>query len=238
MSTSVRELPGAGARSGAGLKRAVMTWKGHKFVRSQSFGAAVREMCTRGSRMDVVRIALIGDMDSGKSTMAEALAHAYHTEMLEKYKIPVAVRILNREHLRRFSETMAALAPANYFLVFDDVSFMESRTAHKEIAQIKESVTTIRHMGSADTKVVLCYNFHYNNALDKFLRQVDYRFWTTLGSEEHGNMEKILRNRHQMRLVAAFQKLRDEAVDTGKWRVPVGPGHHTCLLYTSPSPRD
>ena len=257
MSTIIRERPGQGARTGAGLKRAIQAWNGHRMVRSQSFMAAIREMVSRGHRMDVIRVALIGDMDSGKSTAAAAIAHAYHSEMMRLHKIPIAVRILNREHLRRFAETLAALRPANYFLIFDDVSFMENKSARKEIAQIKEAVTTIRHMGSSDTRVVLAYNFHYNMALDKFLRMVDYRFWTTVGSEEYNNMERILRNPKHMRLVTAFQRLRDEAVDTGKWSIPVGPGRHTyqyrnpfipllyynnhdqtCLLYTSPSPRD
>ena len=252
MSTVIRRLPGMGAKSGIAQKRAVIEWKGHRMVRSQSFLACIKEMVRRSGRIDVVKVALIGDMHSGKSTAAMAIAHAYHEEMQAQHKIPFAVRVLTREHLRRFAETMATLRPANYVLIFDDVSFMEARTARKEIAAVKEAITTIRHMGTQDTKIVLIYNFHYNMALDKFLRMTDYRFWFSIGSEELDNMERMMRDRRKMRLVTAFQRLRDEAVDTGKWSVPVGRGTHTyqfrapfipalyynCLLYTSPSPRD
>ena len=218
----------AGAGSRTDRKATMQTWRGAKMVRIHSFLAAIEQIVVRSYKLDVVKINIIGDMGAGKTTLAKAIAHAYHARMKQKYKIPFQIKVLTAKHLGDFKETVKGLVPANYVLIFDDVSFMEGDMSRSQLAKVKNAVTTIRHMGPKDTKICLIYNFHYNLALDKFLRQADYRFWITVGESEYENMERLLRQPKAMGLVSSFIKWRNSAVDFGKWTVPAGKdGKHT-----------
>ena len=213
--------PPARGTGGSGIERkaVIQEWQGEKMVRVHSFLAAVEQICHWSKEIDVTKVNIIGDMHSGKTTMAEAICHAYHRRMKQLYDIPFAVRLLTAEHLADFKKTLSGLQPANYALIFDDVSFMESTLGRKQIAGIQAAVTTIRHMGGGDRKILLVYNFHYNMALNKFLRQSDFKLWTTVGNSEMENMERILKNPRAMQLVRDFQRARATAVNTKTWTV-------------------
>ena len=229
MTITVRERPPPDATGRTDAKASIVTWKGHKMVRQHSFLASVAQIARWSKEIDVTKVGLVGDMHAGKTTAALAIAHAFHETMAEKYNMPFAVRVLTKEHLRQFEATLQSLTPANYVLIFDDVSFMESKSAKKEIAQVREAITTIRHMEAGrDTKILILYNYHYNLGLDKFLRQTDFRFWFSIGSSEYENMEKIMHDQRKMKLVTAFQRWRVNAINTGTWSVPLGNrGSHT-----------
>ena len=163
----------------------MITWKGVQMIRHQSFIASVKEIIEFSNEIDVVKVGIIGDMHSGKSTMASAIGHTIH-----KYsQTPFAVRIFHEHDLLNFEATLQQLEPANYILVFDDVSFLESVASKKQISLVKKAVTTIRHMeGGEDKKIILIYNYHYLLGLDKYLRQADFRYLTTVGSSELDNI--------------------------------------------------
>ncbi len=224
----------AGAGTGTSKKSVMQVWRGERMVRVHSFLASVEQIVRRSYTLDVVKVNIIGDMHAGKTTLAEAIAHAYHTRMKSLYGIPFAVRLLTAKHLAEFEETLKSLAPANYVLIFDDVSFMDAKHSRKQIGAIKNAVTTIRHMGAKDTKITMIYNFHYNLALDKFLRQADFRYWVTVGESEYENMERQLRKPAAMRLVQNFQRWRNSAVNTGTWKTPAGKDGHHVYKYRNP----
>tara|TARA_B110001454_G_C12713680_1_gene431714 strand:+ start:749 stop:1804 length:1056 start_codon:yes stop_codon:yes gene_type:complete len=190
------------------LRPKVIKWKDTHIIRQHSFIAPVKEIITWSEELDVTRVGIIGDMNSGKTTMANAIAHVIH-----KYsKVSWAIRHFDEDDLLDFENTLASLKPANYIMIFDDVSFLSAKANKKQLEAVKAANTKIRHLpGGQDVKIILIYNYHYNMGLDKFLRMADFRFFTTVGSSEKDNMEKIVGSKN-MKQVMAFQVMRTNAV--------------------------
>lgn len=212
----------------------ITKWKGVPMVRNHSFYSTVNEIVEYSKEIDVVKVGIIGDMHSGKTTMAKAIGHAVHKKAEEKFKIPFAVRIFYQDDLLNFEATLKKLVPANYVLIFDDVSFLEAKSNRSQISAIKQAVTKIRHLdGGADVKIILIYNYHYNLGFDKYLRQADFRYFTSVGSSEIENMEKIVSNKN-MPLVHRFIKMRRKAIITKHWSVQVSPKEFFPYKWRNP----
>ena len=196
----------------------ISKWKGVNFVRIHSFLAAAKEIVKWAEEIDVTKVGIVGDMHSGKSTMAEAIAHAIHDES----NIPWTIRKFYEKDLMDFENTLKNLRGSRAFiLIFDDVSFLDAKNNKKQISIVKEAITKIRHLeGGIDVKIIIIYNYHYTLGLDKFLRMSDFRFFTTAGSEEMENFEKIVGS-DKMKLVREFSKMRQEAITKKHWRVIV-----------------
>lgn len=187
----------------------IIWWKDEKIIRNQAIGAAIHEILqavsVEGSQ-DVVQINVIGDPSSGKTTLAKTIAHMIHS----RSKIPFSVRIFQREDYLNFKETLKLLKPANYVLLFDDLSFLGADATSKQIEMVKQAVTEIRHLpGGQDVKIVIIKNFHYTLGLPKYLRGNDFSLFTSVGSNEDENMEKIVGSRFMNR-VRSFQKIRNK----------------------------
>lgn len=209
-------------------------WRGHPYVRKHSFLAAVREIITWSEDSDVTKIGIVGKPDTGKSTMAEAIAHAIH-----KYaQIPFAIRIFKKEHLMNFKETIKTLAQSgvatNYVLVFDDISFLGADANKKQVEMIKQAETTIRHLeGGKDVKIILIYNYHYTKGLDKYLRQADYYFFTSVGTEENENILSIVGKKYT-NLVSQYQRIVVSAKSRKYWMMTIGPKEPFVYKYRNP----
>lgn len=193
--------------------------KGHKdkvavnMVRNQSFIASVKEIIEWSDEMDVTRIGIVGDMMSGKSTLAMTISHTIHTYS----KYPFQVRVFYRDDLKNFKKTMGSLKPANYILVFDDVSFL------KDTSQIEKEVTEIRHMpGGEDVKIILVFNFHYPKALPPFLREFQFKYVTSIGTD---NEKTIADNygKKNLKLCLDFKMMRKKAIVKKFWFERIGP---------------
>lgn len=212
------------------LKPVVIEWKGVQMIRGHSFLATVQEVVDFNAEIDVCRIGIIGDMHSGKSTLAEAIAHGIH----KKAKIPYAIRFFDKLDLMNFRETIGSLKPANYVLIFDDVSFLGADANKKTIEMVKQAVTQIRHMeGGSDVKIVTIQNYHYTLGLDKYLREADFRYFTTVGSSEAENMEKILGHQYN-KLVKQFKMLRHQGVTTKVFSPRVSAKEYLPYKYRNP----
>lgn len=194
----------------------IIKWKNINMIRQESFVAAVKDIVKWCEVKDVTKVGLVGEEDSGKSAMAESIAHTIHKE--SKYEW--VVKKFYEEELMDFRNTLATLTPANHILIFDDVSFLDARHNRKAILQVKEAVTKIRHLeGGMNVKIVLIYNYHYTKGLDKYLRQAHFRFFTTIGSEEEDNMEDIVGLRN-IGLVKYFPNALQQGVMKGYFPSP------------------
>ena len=60
------------------MRPKVIDWQKIPMIRHQSFIATVKEIIEFSSEIDVVKVGIIGDMHSGKSTMAAAIALVIH----------------------------------------------------------------------------------------------------------------------------------------------------------------
>ena len=205
----------------------VIKWKGVEMVRSHSFMATVREIVEVTKTLDLVKIGIVGNQSTGKSTLAESIAHLIH----KISEIPFTVRIFDKEALLDFQNTLAGLTPANYVLVFDDVSFLGAQATKKQIDLIKQAITVIRHLpGGQDVKIVIIMNYHYTLGLDKYLRQADFRYFTSVGSSEIDNMEKIVGNEN-MKKVLSFQKMYTKMLVSKHFDFRIAPKPRPPFVY-------
>ena len=173
-------------------------------IRKHSFITAIKEIITFSDEMDFTKIGLVGDQHSGKSTLARAIAHVIH-----KYsKAPFTIKLFTQEELLNFEKTLKTLTPANYILIFDDVSFLSANASKKDIDIIKQAITKIRHLDEEhDVKIITILNYHYSLGLDKYLRQTDFKFFTTVGTSEAENVEDQTGGKGG-KLIREFQKKR------------------------------
>lgn len=211
-------------RVGAKLNEKPVTieWKGEPMIRNHSIKAAVLEIVKMSQNVDVVKINLIGNPGTGKSSLARLIAHLTHVIALKQFNTPYAVKEFNKKNLLNFEETLKTLQPVNHILIFDDVSFLKAHATSQQIEIVKQAETEIRHLeGGQDVKIIEIKNFHYTLGVDKYLRQNDYSFFTSVGSSEVENMQKIVGNRYT-NMIMEFQKKLKMAQTNEKFQFNLG----------------
>lgn len=205
-----------------GKKPPVIKWRDTKLLRSHAISSAVREILIHASQIDFTRINLIGQSGSGKSTLGMTLAHMIHQKAMKlDDPIPFAVKVFTKDDLANFKTTIGELDPnLNHILIFDDVSFMQSQFSRQQILSIESNMTTVRHMkGGEDKKIILIMNFHYSMALQKFLRDCNFAFYTTIGNSDFDNVIKTWNKGRQATMkMKAFRKLVGDAKMTKQFR--------------------
>jgi len=208
----------------------VLKWKGVSMIRIHSLRATVREIIQVSKSLDVVHIGIIGNPGTGKSETAKTLCHLIH----KMSDVPFAIRIFGKHDLLNFEETLKTLQPANYVLVFDDVSFLGAGASKKQIEFVKQAMTEIRHLeGGKDVKIITILNYHYTLGLDKYLRQADFRYFTSIGSSEMDNMEKIVGSKN-MKKVRDFQSRFTKSIVKGFFTHRIGPKETFAYKYREP----
>ena len=185
-------------------------WKGESFIRSHSLMATVKEMLQLLENRDVCKIGIVGDQSTGKTTLEDVIAHLLH----KMSPMPFEVRRIGKKEFLDMRTTLESLEPANYILKFSDLSFLSAEANKKQIETVKQVITTIRHLRE-DVKIVLIYDYHYTLALDKYLRQADFRFFTSIGSSETDNIMNIVKDKYHG-TVMKFKKLTVEQANRGR----------------------
>lgn len=192
-------------------------WKGERMIRHHSIRSAVDNIVKLSEALDVVKITLIGDPSTGKSTLAGTIAHLVH----KMADLPYAVRFFTKDDLLNFKETLKTLSPTNYVLIFDDISFLGGMTSKRQLDTIKNTWTEIRHLpGGQDVKIIAIFNYHYTKGLDKYLRQSNFSFYTSIGSEETDNVLNSVGKQHR-RTVEDFKQIWDDAYSKKKYWFPL-----------------
>ena len=196
----------------------IIEWHGSKMIRNHSIRAAVKEILTISESLDVVKINIIGNPGTGKTTLAKTLGHIIH----KMTDIPYAIKLLTREDLLDFQNFLSKLQPTNYVLIFDDVSFLGASANKKQIEMVKKSMTEIRHLpGGQDVKIIAIFNFHYSLGLDKYIRQSNFSFYTSIGSSEMDNMQKTLGMKNTQK-IEDFQRIHQMALLKKKFAYRLG----------------
>lgn len=217
--------------------KTIVEWKGRgaslaaKMVRVHSLKATVNEIIsTIENSLDVVKIGIIGEPSTGKSTLADTLAHLIHIEA----KIPFAVRSFGEEEFLDFERTLSLLEPANYILKFRDLSFLTGKYGSKQIDLLKQQMTKIRHLpGGKDVKIILIYDYHYTLGLDKYLRQANFRYFTSIGSSEKENMINIVGTGYTS-VINDFMAKYVEMTTQQKATFKVGANNYFIYNYKNP----
>ncbi|MHA7733954.1 hypothetical protein [Nitrosopumilus sp. S6] len=196
----------------------VIRWKGQKLIRSHSIRACAYEILQASKIDDVVKITLIGQTGTGKTTIQQTLSHLIHTMS----DIPYAVKTFTKHDLLNIEETINTLklSPTNYIIHFDDVSFLTE--SKKEIEKIKQIFTVMRHMIGEGTKIIAFFSFHYSKGLDKYLRMSNFTFHTSMGNEEIDNVQQTLRGKHN-KIVEEFAEIFARSRNgSNKFTMPLG----------------
>ena len=208
-------------------KPTLTKWKGEPMIRVHSIKATVKEILQVSKALDVVKVGIVGEPSTGKTTLAKLLAHLVH----KVSDVPFAVRVFGEEEFLNMKQTLADLKPANYILIFDDLSFLSNRT---KIEEVKQVITKIRHLpGGQDVKIILIYDYHYTLGLDKYLRQANFRYFTSVGSSEDDNMIKIVGGKYQDR-VKEFQEKFVEMTTKFKCTFRIGGNKYFAYNYKNP----
>ena len=208
----------------------VIKWKGITMVRNQSFLASVQEIINYSAEMDVTRVGIIGDMHSGKTTMAKSIAHAIH----EFSKIPYTVKIFYKRDLLNFAETLKTLNATNYVLIFDDISFLKASATNKQINLIEQAITEIRHLpGGIDVKIVCIFNYHYPKALPPFLREAQFKYITSIGDANEKNIADTY-GKKNVDLITSFKINRKSAIKNKVWHEHIGQPQPVTYKWRDP----
>jgi len=199
----------------------MVEWKGERMIRGHSLQSSVKEIVRMVQSLDVVKINIVGNPGTGKTTFALALSHLIHKLSEKDYKVPFAVKLLTKNELLDFENTINSLEPVNWILIFDDVSFIQAIASTHKIETIKQKFTEIRHLQEADVKFITIFNFHYTLGLNKYLRQSNFAYYTSVGSSEMDNMLKIVGTQYT-KLLLRFQKYCNSGLIKGKFSVNLG----------------
>uniref|UniRef100_A0AAT9JAR2 ORF76 n=1 Tax=Nitrosopumilaceae spindle-shaped virus TaxID=3065433 RepID=A0AAT9JAR2_9VIRU len=175
----------------------VIKWKGCDMIRNHSLRAAITEILNTTKSLDVVKVGIVGEPSTGKTSLAKTCAHLIHKMSESLGCVPFAYREFGEEEFYDMKGTLEALDPANYILYFHDLSFLANK---KAIEEVKNAVTKIRHLKNGDYKIILIYDYHYTLGLDKYLRQANFRFFTSIGSSEKENMINIVGTRYTSKI--------------------------------------
>lgn len=187
-------------------------WNNARMIKNHSFRACAREILAVNMGIDVVKINVIGDPSTGKTTLVSALAHICH----DLANTPYAVKSFTRDDLMDMENTLAKLQPMNHIMIFDDISWLSAGSTKQKLDQIQKTFTEIRHLkGGQDIKVIIFFLFHYQLSISKHLRQADFFIFTSIGSSELENTQKLVGQKNTGRILD-FRRAVQEAKTTGK----------------------
>ena len=225
-----RKIVMEGTKSDSDHLPTITKWKKVSMIRVHSMRASVKEIIQTSKNKDVVKIGIIGEPDTGKSTQADTIAHLIHTMS----DIPFAVRSFEKEELVDIKKTLASLDPANYILKFGDLSWLSATASKRQIDELKESLTKIRHLpGGKDVKMIMIYDYHYTKALDPYLRQSEFKYFTGMGSSEKKNMEEAV-GKNNMGKMLMFKKMCTRMTAANKFTFKLGNKGYFIYKFRDP----
>lgn len=208
----------------------IIEWKKTRMIRNHSIRSTIHEIIVLADTLDVVKINIVGDPSTGKTTLAETIAHLVH-KMDER---PWAVKFLGEQELLNFEETLKTLTPTNYIIIFDDVSFMGGSAERKQIEKIKQAFTKIRHLeGGQDVKIIAIFNIHYSKALDKYLRQCHFEYFTSIGNSETENAIQHLGVKFAPK-ITSYQKIWQQAYSKKRFTYMLGKKQKFTYMMRQP----
>jgi len=181
-------------------------------IASHALRPKVRDIVSVAKNMELVKIGIMGEPSTGKSTLAETLAHLIH-ELSEQDRLYWMYRVFDQNDYLNFDAVLEKLEPTNHILYFHDLSFLHAK---QKIEQVKEQMTKIRHLRQADVKIIIIVDYHYSKGLDKYLRQTDFTFITSVGQSELDNLVELVGQKNR-KIVMKFRERQVHAKLHGEY---------------------
>lgn len=212
----------------------ISKWKNESMIRRHSIRAAVKEIVMKSKNRDVIKVGIIGEPHTGKSTQLDTIGHLEHIIAKKMFNVDFAVRTYTRDDFVDIEETIQNLPPGNFILKFQDLSFLKASHGSKKVEKLEQNMTEIRHLdGRKGDKYIINYDYHYNKGLPPYLRQSDFKFFTGIGSSEKDNMDEITGGKY-FNKVLLFKKMSDKAPTTEKFTFKLGMKGFFTYKYRNP----
>ena len=178
-------------------KPSVITWQGVRMVRSHSIQAVSKEIINMSANQEMISINAIGKQSTGKTELLKTVSHLIHKHA----KIPYQISYFGKEEMLNLEATVKELNPTNQILIFDDIAFLKASATNKQIDQIQQVLSVIRHLpGGTDVKIILMKSFQYTKAIPPFLRQNDMTFVSSVDDNEIENLTVLLGKKYYSKI--------------------------------------
>jgi hypothetical protein len=209
-------------------KPSVISYLGSRMVRSHSIIAVSREMISMSENQKMVSINFIGKQSSGKSELMRTLQHLFH-----KYsKVPFNCYWFGKNEILNLEETMKNLKPQNSIIVFDDVAFLSASATAKQLSQVQQVLSVIRHLpGGESVRIVLFKSFQYSKSLSPFLRQSDFNFISSVDASD--KIEELIGKNH-LKKIKQLKELRTQGTIHGYFDYKMGGQKKVRYMWENP----
>ena len=212
----------------------IIQWKDERVMRPHPITTGIMEIVRKSKNRDVIKIGMVGEPHTGKSTQLDTCGHLTHKLAKKILGIDFAVRTYTRDDFVDIEETLENLPTANFILKFNDLSFLKASHGSKKIEKVEQNMTEIRHLkGRKGWKYIIFYDYHYNKALPPYLRQSDFKIFTGIGSSELKNMVEMMGPQH-LNKIMFFKKMSDAAPSTEKFTFKLGNKGFFSYAYKNP----
>jgi hypothetical protein len=209
-------------------KPSVITWNGVRLVRSHSITAVAKEIINMSENQEMVSINAIGKQSSGKTQLFFTLSHLIHKHS----RVPYQISFFGKEELLNLEETVKKLRPTNQVIIFDDIAFLKASATNKQIDQIQQVLSVIRHLpGGKDVKIILMKSFQYSKAIPPFLRQQDFTFLSSIDLSD--DIESMIGKKYHKK-IEQLKQLRSQGSITGVFTYLMGAGKSVKYIWQKP----
>ena len=209
----------------------VIRWQNEKMVASHSIRSVAKEIINMSAAQDFVSINLIGKQGTGKTELMRTLAHLIH----DGAKIPYNINYFGKNEMLNLEETVTSLTPTNQIILFDDIAFLKASATNKQIDQIQQVLSVIRHLPSGeDVKIILMKSFQYTKSINPFLRQNDATFVSSVDDNEVDNLQDLLGKKYFQK-INLLKNLRVQSKLGDKFVYPLGTKGKS-LVYKARNP--
>jgi len=201
-------------------KPSVISWQGARMVASHSIQAVAKEIVNLSMNQEMISINAIGKQSTGKTELLKTLAHL----VAHKYsKIPYQVSYFGKKEILDLEATVKTLKPnVSHILIFDDIAFLSASATSRQIAQIQQTLSVIRHLpGGEDVKIILMKSFQYSKSIQPFLRQNDMTFVSSVDDNELDNLTTLLGKKYTQK-IQLLKTMRYDGASKGVFVYPMG----------------
>lgn len=168
------------------------TYCGIPIRQEHSIRSKARNIIRHNYFSQVTRIMADGKTGSGKTTFDTNLIHEIHTIAETEFDMHYNIQWLKSEKITHFVEFIESLPKGvDYIFVFEDASFTSEFLKKYEKLKIKKVLTEVRHI-LGDPHLIFFFNIHYSKALDKMMRDADFKVFTSISDEERPNVLQLL----------------------------------------------
>lgn len=170
---------------------------GHPIIQSHSIQEKAREIIRHNIRANFSRISMNGTMGTGKTSLILHLTHLLHSIAMLEYNLPYAVRWVDSKELLDPEKFFESIDPVNQIIITDDTSYVTEMMGKMKKALLKYNTTKMRHQKDSrghhiTINVITIIVTHYTKGYDKMLRDVDFRYFTTVTPEEKRSISDLV----------------------------------------------